>query len=111
VSRVIIFDWKANIAFLEDWDNAVAYDCRVPNKTLPCINYMQGYVAWIFIRLIFLFKLLCTLFSLCCDGLLHRCSILQGRISRTDESEIWSEHWKTDGLWTWWGLKWQTCGE
>jgi len=41
VSRVIVWDWKANIKYLAD-ENIVAYDCYVPNKTMPCINYMQG---------------------------------------------------------------------
>ena len=41
VSRVVVFDWKANIEFLAE-ENVIAYDCYSSNKTLPCVNYIQG---------------------------------------------------------------------
>jgi len=41
VSRVVVYDWKANEEFLKE-DNVVQYDCRTKNITMRCINFLQG---------------------------------------------------------------------
>jgi len=45
-------------------DNIIAYDCNVPNKTMPCINYMQGYMDFcLFVITVQIFEHFITFYS------------------------------------------------